>query len=71
MRKINYPLIVSDFDGTLVKKDGTISEENRRAIDEFIRILSSKGIRATLRRKLGPDINASCGQLRREESEKE
>ena len=36
MRKINYPLIVSDFDGTLVKKDGTISEENRRAIDEYI-----------------------------------
>lgn len=36
MRKINYPLIVSDFDGTLVKKDGTISEENRCAIDEYI-----------------------------------
>ena len=36
MRGINYPLIVSDFDGTLVKKDGTISEENRRAIDEYI-----------------------------------
>lgn len=36
MRKINYPLIVSDFDGTLVKKDGTISEKNRCAIDEYI-----------------------------------
>ena len=36
MRKINYPLIVSDFDGTLVKRDGTISEENRRAISEYV-----------------------------------
>ena len=36
MRKINYPLIVSDFDGTLVKKDGTIGEEDKKAILEYI-----------------------------------
>ncbi len=30
----------------------------------FIEILSSKGITATVRRTLGSDINASCGQLR-------
>lgn len=36
MRKINYPLIVSDFDGTLVRKDGTISEENKRAIAAYM-----------------------------------
>ena len=36
MRKINYPLIVSDFDGTLVKKDGTISEEDKKAILEYV-----------------------------------
>ncbi len=30
----------------------------------FIDILSSKGITATVRRTLGSDINASCGQLR-------
>lgn len=35
------------------------------AIAAFARILESKGIRATVRRKLGSDINASCGQLRR------
>ncbi len=35
MRKINYPLIVSDFDGTLVNADGTIGEENIRAIEEY------------------------------------
>ena len=36
MRKINYPLIVSDFDGTLVKKDGTIDENDRKAIAEYV-----------------------------------
>lgn len=36
MRKINYPLLVSDFDGTLVKKDGTISAVNRAAIQEYV-----------------------------------
>jgi 23S rRNA (adenine2503-C2)-methyltransferase len=35
------------------------------AIAAFARVLESKGIRATVRRKLGADINASCGQLRR------
>ncbi|MBQ8295676.1 MAG: HAD family hydrolase [Clostridia bacterium] len=36
MQKINYPLIVSDFDGTLVNKDGTISEKNQQAIAAYI-----------------------------------
>ena len=36
MRKINYPLIVSDFDGTLVNADGTISEKNKKAIAEYV-----------------------------------
>ena len=31
---------------------------------KFIEILSSRGITATVRRTLGSDINASCGQLR-------
>ena len=31
---------------------------------KFIDILSSRGITATVRRTLGSDINASCGQLR-------
>ena len=30
----------------------------------FIEILSTRGITATVRRTLGSDINASCGQLR-------
>ncbi len=36
MRKINYPLIVSDFDGTLVNGDTTITEKNRQAIADYI-----------------------------------
>ena len=35
------------------------------AVLAFAKTLESKGIRATVRRKLGADINASCGQLRR------
>lgn len=36
MRKISYPLIVSDFDGTLVKADGTISAFSKQTIKQFI-----------------------------------
>ncbi len=31
----------------------------------FIALLEKRGVNVTVRRKLGPDINASCGQLRR------
>lgn len=37
----------------------------KEAIAAFAKILEKRGIRATVRRKLGADINASCGQLRR------
>ncbi len=36
MRKINYKMIVSDFDGTLVQSDGKVSEKNIKAINEYI-----------------------------------
>ncbi|MGM9684558.1 MAG: 23S rRNA (adenine(2503)-C(2))-methyltransferase RlmN [Eubacteriales bacterium] len=42
---------------------------DRRAVEKFVSVLESKGIRATIRRTLGEDINASCGQLRRDDSE--
>ena len=38
---------------------------SRAAVQAFAKVLESKGIRATVRRRLGADINASCGQLRR------
>lgn len=37
----------------------------KKAIAAFSATLEKRGIRATVRRKLGSDINASCGQLRR------
>ena len=32
---MRYPLFLSDFDGTLVRPDGTVSEENIRAIARY------------------------------------
>jgi len=34
------------------------------SVEKFRRKLESLGVNATVRRRLGPDINASCGQLR-------
>lgn len=38
---------------------------SRQAIMQFQRILENSGVTATVRRTLGSDIDASCGQLRR------
>ncbi len=41
-------------------KQGTVDSANN-----FARLLESMGVVATVRRRLGSDINAACGQLRR------
>ena len=46
------------------------SASDKSAIAKFASVLEKKGIRATVRRKLGADINASCGQLRHAEQNK-
>lgn len=51
------------------ERDYVKSNDNR--INSFIKILEARGINVTVRRTLGSDINASCGQLRRGESKKE
>ena len=38
-------------------------------IERFVSILSSNGINVTVRRTLGSDIDASCGQLRLKENQ--
>lgn len=43
------------------------SASDKKAVALFAKELERKGIRATVRRTLGADINASCGQLRRAE----
>ncbi len=50
---------VNEVDETGFQRSG------RDAVLAFAKTLEGKGIRATVRRKLGADINASCGQLRR------
>ena len=40
------------------------SASNREAIDRFRDILEKGGITATIRREMGADISAACGQLR-------
>ncbi len=46
-----------------VKEAGIRPSENSD-IERFKKLLSDKGINATVRRELGSDINAACGQLR-------
>ena len=40
-------------------------KSSRIQIDKFKNILESRGIETTVRRELGSDINAACGQLRK------
>ena len=40
-----------------------------KSVNKFLHILQKNGINATIRRNLGSDINASCGQLRRKKTE--
>ncbi len=51
-----------------------VAERDFKTVDrtyatKFAELLNRHGINATVRRTLGPDINASCGQLRRAESQ--
>ena len=43
MPKIKLPLIISDFDGTLVRADGTIGEYTKNAIEKYIQDRGRKG----------------------------
>jgi 23S rRNA (adenine2503-C2)-methyltransferase len=49
---------LNDVSERSYQKSGT------EAVAAFGRVLNDRGINATVRRRLGPDINASCGQLR-------
>ena len=39
-------------------------------VKRFQKLLTDLGVNATVRRRLGSDISAACGQLRREEAAK-
>ena len=49
-----------------VIKERNFKPSDPETIEHFINTLETYRINATVRRKLGSDINASCGQLRRD-----
>ncbi|MBQ8731843.1 MAG: 23S rRNA (adenine(2503)-C(2))-methyltransferase RlmN [Oscillospiraceae bacterium] len=50
-------------------KERSFRSSDKARIERFETILSGYGLAVTVRRRLGADINAACGQLRREERE--
>ncbi len=46
-------------------KENSFKRSSEKTIEDFAQILKSAGIEATVRREMGSDINAACGQLRR------
>ncbi len=61
-----FPIHVNLIPVNPVSETG-FSASDKRSVEKFASVLEKKGIRATVRRRLGADINASCGQLRRAE----
>ncbi len=51
--------------------ESALKPSTRESVRKFQQILEKHGITATVRRKLGPDIDAACGQLRRRQLENE
>ena len=46
-------------------KESAVQPSTREAVRRFQQILEKNGVTVTVRRRLGPDIDAACGQLRR------
>ncbi len=46
-------------------KERSFEKPDKLRIEAFVKYLEQRGITATVRRKLGADIEAACGQLRR------
>ncbi len=65
-RTSTMPIHVNLIPVNEVEESG-FSRSSDEAIAAFARVLERRGIRATVRRRLGSDIDASCGQLRRAE----
>jgi 23S rRNA (adenine2503-C2)-methyltransferase len=51
-------------------KETSFREGSAESANEFARRLEAFGITATVRRRLGRDVNAACGQLRRSSMQK-
>ena len=66
-REEGMPIHVNLIPVNEVDETGFKSSD-KGAVKRFAAELEKRGIRATVRRTLGSDINASCGQLRREDA---
>ena len=51
-------------------EESPLKPSSKKAVARFQQILEDGGVTATVRRTLGGDIDASCGQLRRKEAKK-
>ena len=69
-RTTTMPIHVNLIPVNEVEESG-FSRSSDAAVAAFAKVLESRGIRATVRRKLGADIDASCGQLRRAEQKEQ
>ena len=67
-RSETMPIHVNLIPVNEVTESGFRSSD-KTSVKAIAATLESHGIRATVRRTLGSDINASCGQLRREDAE--
>ena len=63
-RKSGAPLHVNLIRVNEVRETG-FKRGSRESVEKFAKILENMGVTATVRRKLGSDIEAACGQLRR------
>ena len=63
-RKSGAPIHVNLIRVNEVRETG-FKRGSRESVERFAKILENMGITATVRRKLGSDIEAACGQLRR------
>jgi 23S rRNA (adenine2503-C2)-methyltransferase len=52
-------------------EESPLHPSSRKAVAAFQKILQDGGVSATVRRTLGGDIDASCGQLRRKFEKRE
>ena len=68
-RQTGAPIHVNLIRVNEVKESG-FKEGSAESINRFADILNSEGIVATVRRRLGADVNAACGQLRRSNQNK-
>ena len=63
-RPIGAPIHVNLIRVNEVKETG-FKKGSAESVNAFAKTLEKRGITATVRRKLGSDVNAACGQLRR------